>query len=88
MKKLCRRVSTLLLGACIAAPLSGWTEAASTDEKGNKPEASQEQKQPSLKDGKLRGKMPVPNRQFAPPGVDMPIIIQEKPVNTGIVKLI
>lgn len=88
MKKLCRRVSSLLLGACIAAPLSGWAEAASSDEKDNRPEASQEQRQFPLQERKLRENAPTPNRQIIPPGVDMPIIIQEKPVNTGIVKQI
>ncbi|MEK8090347.1 hypothetical protein [Thermithiobacillus plumbiphilus] len=88
MNKLCRRVSSLLVGACIAAPLSGWAEAASTDEKDNRPEASQEQRQIPQQDRKAWENAPMPNRQIIPPGVDMPIIIQEKPVNTGIVKQI
>ena len=88
MKKLCRRVSSLLLGACIAAPLPGWAEAASTDEKDKGPEASHEQRQRPQQDRNPLKNAPMPNRQIIPPGVDMPIIIQEKPVNTGIVKQI
>lgn len=88
MKRPCRRVSTLLLGAFIAAPFSGWAESASTDDKISKPEVTQEQKQPALKDRKIRENTPMPNMQIAPPGADMPIIIQDKPVNAGIVKLI
>lgn len=88
MKKTCRRVSTLLLGAFIAAPLSGWAESAFTDDKISKPEVAQEQKRPALKDRQIRENTPMPKMQIAPPGADMPIIIQDKPVKAGIVKLI
>lgn len=88
MKKLCRRFTALLLGACIAAPLTGSSEPASAEDKSSKPDMSQEQKAPTLKDRRVREKVLVPNEKIIPPGTDMPIIIQDQPVNMGIVKLI
>lgn len=88
MKKMCRRFTTLLLGACIAAPLTGSSEPASAEDKSSKPDMSQEQKAPTLKDRRVREKAPMPNANTIPPGTDMPIIIQDQPVNMGVVKLI